>query len=159
MLLLRMAATSNRIALCREEVSGAELNDLRGISNSERVDEALYQDFETALQRKVRTFSVYSGSATASLPERARPESEQSARGWGTLRRSRRVWNVKRLGEGQLENAAGPVQKREAREAKHRDKLAKLVAEVCFPLYERPLESISEQRALVYFTLRHAHDG
>ena len=58
-LLLRMAATSNRIALCREEVSGAELNDLRGISNSERVDEALYQDFETALQRKVRASCLY----------------------------------------------------------------------------------------------------
>ena len=39
---------------CREEVSTSQLNDLRGISNNERVDEALYQDTETTAQRKAR---------------------------------------------------------------------------------------------------------
>ena len=47
------------------------------------------------------------------------------------------------------ENAAVPVQKREAREAKHRDKLAKLVAEVCFSLQESALNTVLERRALV----------
>jgi hypothetical protein len=37
----------------REEVSKARLNKIRGVEHHERVDEALYHDYETEEQRRV----------------------------------------------------------------------------------------------------------
>ena len=39
--------------LPREEISQARLNTIRGIENLDRLDESLYQDFETEDMRKV----------------------------------------------------------------------------------------------------------
>ncbi len=39
---------------CSEEVSKARLDRIRGLEHQERLDEELYQDFETQEQRKVR---------------------------------------------------------------------------------------------------------
>ena len=45
---------SNLLAgLHREEISQARLNTVRGIENLDRLDESLYQDFETEDMRKV----------------------------------------------------------------------------------------------------------
>lgn len=43
------------IALTREEISQARLNTIRGIENLDRLDESLYQDFETEDMRKARS--------------------------------------------------------------------------------------------------------
>jgi len=40
-------------AACREEISQNRLNRIRGIQNLDRLDESLYQDFETDEARKV----------------------------------------------------------------------------------------------------------
>ena len=38
---------------CSEEISQKRMNSIRGIDNHERLDEELYQDFETDEVRKV----------------------------------------------------------------------------------------------------------
>ena len=40
------------VAACSEEVSQKRLNSIRGVSNHERLDEELYQDFETEAAKK-----------------------------------------------------------------------------------------------------------
>ncbi len=40
-------------AACREEISQNRLNRIRGIQNLDRLDESLYQDFESDEARKV----------------------------------------------------------------------------------------------------------
>jgi DNA topoisomerase VI subunit B len=40
--------------LCSEEVSQRRLNDIRGVKNHDRIDEELYQDYETEADRKKR---------------------------------------------------------------------------------------------------------
>ena len=44
--------------LRREEMSQRRLNDIRGVENHERLDEELYQDFETEADRKVHCRQV-----------------------------------------------------------------------------------------------------
>ncbi len=45
---------------CREEISQSRLNRIRGIQNLDRLDESLYQDFESDEARKVRSTHVLS---------------------------------------------------------------------------------------------------
>jgi hypothetical protein len=49
----------------REEISQARLNTIRGIENLDRLDESLYQDFETDDMRKVTPFRCSSASFAA----------------------------------------------------------------------------------------------
>jgi hypothetical protein len=49
----------------RDEVSTGQLNDLRGITRTARIDEELYKDFETDAQRKVRACLCNNVSAPA----------------------------------------------------------------------------------------------
>ena len=42
------------LCLCSSEVAQTELNDIRGMVNLSRVDEALYQDHETEAEHKAR---------------------------------------------------------------------------------------------------------
>ena len=42
----------------REEISQRRMNSIRGIDNHERLDEELYQDFETDEARKVQSHDV-----------------------------------------------------------------------------------------------------
>ena len=42
-----------RFSEFREEISQKRMNSIRGIDNHERLDEELYQDFETDEARKV----------------------------------------------------------------------------------------------------------
>ena len=41
-------------SVCSNEVTPEDLNSMRGIDNTDRIDEALYQDFETEANKKVR---------------------------------------------------------------------------------------------------------
>ena len=43
------------LCTCREEISQKRMNSIRGIDNHERLDEELYQDFETDDARKVQS--------------------------------------------------------------------------------------------------------
>jgi hypothetical protein len=38
---------------CREEISKAKLNQIRGLDQHDRIDEALYHDYETEEAKKV----------------------------------------------------------------------------------------------------------
>ena len=48
-----MPTADSDLETCSEEISQKRLNTIRGIDNHERLDEELYQDFETDDARKV----------------------------------------------------------------------------------------------------------
>ncbi len=86
----------------REEMSQRRLNDIRGVENHERLDEELYQDFETEADRKVW-----------------RNETQQQHPDVKISRRSHKPSHIRYSS-----------QRREAKDAKELEKLAKLAAKV-----------------------------
>lgn len=46
------------LCYCSEEIGRMKFNSLIGLAERERVDEALYDDFETAKAREVLCFSI-----------------------------------------------------------------------------------------------------
>ena len=46
-------ASTRRLALCSEEISQHRLNKMRGVTNHDRIDEELYQDYETEGAKQV----------------------------------------------------------------------------------------------------------
>ena len=49
--------------MCSDEICQKRMNSIRGIDNHERLDEELYQDFETDEARKVLLFLIAESQA------------------------------------------------------------------------------------------------